>query len=126
VKSLLYGINQSRREKFFNGRFNLQVVIAKPSKEILGCLNRLRKNGMVRDFGWRREDVLGLVEKVGSAEEERKSTEMEGELGQEHVEILRKLAKVMKRDELFKATLRHTLNDTTSKRILRQMVFPDS
>jgi hypothetical protein len=32
VKGLQYGINHSRKERFFNAKFNLTAVIAKPSK----------------------------------------------------------------------------------------------
>jgi hypothetical protein len=41
------------------------------------------------------------------------------------MKILRKLSKVMTRNELFKSSMRHPLKDLDSRRTIRMMIFPD-
>jgi hypothetical protein len=61
VKSLLYGVNQTKRERNFNGKFNMTTVVSQSSKSISGCLNALRKMKICKTVGDSKTDVLSMV-----------------------------------------------------------------
>lgn len=61
MKSLLYGINNTRRERYFNARFGLGQVVACKNKEILGCLNRMRKKKLVGEYQGKKEEVVEMI-----------------------------------------------------------------
>lgn len=131
VKSLLYGTNQTKRERTFNGKFNMAAVVTHPSKGILGCLNTLRKQKLCKSFTESKTDVLAMITpkdlaavKNAGAREESKQQET-AELDEESMDILRKLSKVMTRNDLFRAAMKHPLRELDARRTVRLMIFPD-
>lgn len=131
VKSLLYGTNQTKRERTFNGKFNMAAVVGHPSKGIVGCLNTLRKQKLCKSHPEGKTDVLSMVNAkdiaaVKNANNREESKQQEPiELDEDSIELLKKLSKVMTRNDLFRAAMKHQLKELDSRRTVRLMIFPD-
>lgn len=131
VKSLLYGTNQTKRERTFNGKFNMAAVVSHPTKGVIGCLNTIRKQKLCKAIPETKADVLSFVSakdlaavKNQTVHEESKRQEPV-ELDEESMGILKKLSKVVTRNDLFRAAMKTQLKDQDSRRAVRMMIFPD-